>query len=66
MMGAARREKREWERFANAAKWTGAFAQVDPRKQPSVKKMLGEKPVQRRMSGKEIGSALRAWARRVG
>ena len=66
MKGAARRERREYERAAMAARWTGALAQSDPRKQPSVDKMMGKKPERRVMSGKEIGGALRAWAKRSG
>lgn len=66
LRGAARREMREYERSAVAARWIGLLSQIEPRRHPGVDKMLGKKKTAgRRMSGKEIGMAMRAWAARV-
>lgn len=65
LKGAVRNERREYERAAVSAKWIGVMAQIDPNKQPSTDKMLGTKKPTRAMAGKEISSAMRAWARRT-
>lgn len=63
--GAVKRERREYERSAITAKWIGLMTQIDPNKQPTTEKLLGTKKSTRKMGGKEIGSAMRAWARRT-
>ncbi len=65
LKGAVKRERREYERSAIAAKWIGLMTQIDPNKQPSTEKLLGPQKSTRKMGGKEIGSAMRAWARRT-
>ena len=65
LKGAVKRERREYERAAVAAKWIGVMTQIDPNKQPSTDKMLGTKKPSRKVGGSEIGSAMRAWARRT-
>lgn len=65
LKGAVKRERREYERAAVAAKWIGVMTQIDPKKQPSTEKMLGVKTPARKMGGDEIGSAMRAWVRRM-
>jgi hypothetical protein len=61
-----KREQRDYEKLAISAKWVGSLAQVDPRKQPTVDKMLGKKQAKRSMAGREIDHAMRAWARATG
>jgi hypothetical protein len=65
LKGAVKRERREYERAAVTAKWIGVMAQIDPAKQPTTEKMLGTKKSTRKMGGKEIGAAMRAWARKA-
>lgn len=66
LTGAVKRERREYERAAIAAKWVGAMTQIDPKKQPTTDAMLGTNKSTRKMDGKEIGAAMRAWARKAG
>lgn len=64
LKGAVKRERREYERAAVAAKWIGVMTQIDPKKQPSTEKMLGVKVPNRKMGSSEISAAMSAWASR--
>ena len=57
-------EKRAHEYRLAETRWGGVFAQVAPKEHDKLLKALlrGDKP-KPRMSGVEIGSAMRAWAK---
>ncbi|UIJ43726.1 hypothetical protein LZK98_11555 [Sphingomonas cannabina] len=63
MRGAVELQRRAYRQSAWQAQWIGVLAQADPRKQPSIDKMLGNKP--KPMTGEQIDAAMRAWAAAV-
>lgn len=65
MKGRAALIRREAEASIRLASWTGIFAQVAPKAHDKlVRDIIGGKKVTRAMTGREIGSVMRALAAR--
>jgi hypothetical protein len=61
MSGTFERDRRELRKLAWLASRTGLLAQVDPRKQPSIDELVGEKSKHQRQTAAERLAVLRAY-----